>query len=790
MHRQSYMYRAAIGALVLVASDAAEAQQNLPAIEVGSPRRNAVASKPRKPLQPSSPPRALAAAPAPLPEGEKPGSSQTGAGLGGRMTGYTVDMETPSVSTKDGIPLLNTPSAVKVIPRQLLDDQQAISVQDAIVGNVSGVQASTDTFYDGFIIRGFDNTNIFRNNLLTVSTTHLQTANLQSIEVLKGPAAMEFGRLEPGGLVNMIVKRPLDKPYFSFNEQLGSWGLTYTTIDATGPLKEDKSILYRVNAAFNHGNSFREFVTNQDAFIAPTITWRPTENFRINVDFEYQNSIFVADGDGAIPAVGNRPASIPVSRYLQDPSVTSVNPSRNERVFAGYDWSYSFDKDWSLGNRFGYTDTHYAQRITNIRGFDPITGDAQLGLWDQNIRRWNIQTNLDLKGKIYTGPLTHTLLVGGDYLYNGQVGDGYADYADPNGNPYGTIINIYNPLHAPFGSYVKPSRNNFGPILQSWGGIYGQDMISLLDDRVNLLLGGRHDWAWQAYGSSSNSYAEAFGPYDPTTGNGYQQATDGAWSPKLGVVLKPLQNISLYANYTRSFGLSNAIPAPGNPPLPPERALQWEGGVKGELFDKRLTATLAYYDIFKSGIVQSVAGTGFSRPVGLVHSTGVELDVAGRYNENWSLTLAYAYQNAHIVHDGNGPPSIDTYNLNGFGYNVNLGGQQGNRLQNVPHHSGSVWIKYDALGAFKGLSLGGGVAAVGAREGDNDNTYRLPGYARVDGMIAYVLPSDILPWTKKTTLQFNVKNLGNARYFEHSYDRYSAHPGAPRTFLGSIRVEF
>ena len=216
--------------------------------------------------------------------GEGPGNSVGGAGLGGRFTGYTVDLETPAVAGKSDIPILQTPGSIQVVPRQLMDDQQAISVQDAIVGNVSGVQPSSDAFYNGFIIRGFDNSNVYRNDLRLGFSSNLETANLQSIEVLKGPAAMLFGRLEPGGIVNLVVKRPLDVPYYSIEEQTGSWGLTRTTIDATGPLTDDKNWLYRINLDYTHTNSFRNFVFDQNVFVAPTLTYHPIEQFRFNVD--------------------------------------------------------------------------------------------------------------------------------------------------------------------------------------------------------------------------------------------------------------------------------------------------------------------------------------------------------------------------------------------------------------------------------------------------------------------------------------------------------------------------
>jgi len=158
-----------------------------------------------------------------------------------------------------------------------MDDHQDISVRDAVVGYVSSVQPpsttpSSNNFYDGFNIRGFDNANIYRNDLRLFEITGIETANLQSIEILKGPAAMLFGRLEPGGIINLVPKRPLDVPYASIQEQFGSWGLTRTTIDSTAPLTPDKTWLYRVNLDYTRADSFTDFVNNKNFFIAPTVT--------------------------------------------------------------------------------------------------------------------------------------------------------------------------------------------------------------------------------------------------------------------------------------------------------------------------------------------------------------------------------------------------------------------------------------------------------------------------------------------------------------------------------------
>lgn len=692
-----------------------------------------------------------------------PGTSQSGAGLGGRFTGYTVTG--PAITTKDGIDLLKSPISVQVVPREALDDKKSVSLQDALVGAVSSVQPAQYGFYDGFTIRGFSNNTVYRNNLQAESASFLETANLQSIEVLKGPASMFLGRIEPGGAVNLVLKRPLDTFYTSVEQELDNWGMSRTTIDTTGAFDPAKSWLYRINLAYSDVDTFRDFVERENVFIAPTLSFRPNADFRLNIDLEYQDTEFVADADTNIPAIGTRPANIPIDRYLQNPAVTVAKPSTQERMLVGFDWTYKFAPGWSMTNRFAYEQINYDQRITGLETLDEATGNADRWLWDSNIERVGITTNFDVNGTFHTGPVKHTVLVGTDFRDNTEESPGVFEF----GNPGGTI-NIFNPVYS-FSGYVKPADNLFDVFTERWYGVYAQDMISLFDERLHFLFGGRYDWADNGQGYSATSMAIArSGAYDPATGEGFRSAKDEAFSPRAGIILQPQPWLSFYGSYSRSFGSTNAVVEPGAPSFDPEEGEQWEGGIKSELLDKRLTVTMAYFDITKTNIVQDIPGTIFSRPVGEVESKGFELDIAGRLDRNWSILANYAYADAVISEDEEG--------------------NEGNRLMNVPRHAGSAWLKYDFMESLRGFSLGGGVTAMGDRPGDNENSFVLPSFVRFDAMAQYELPEGLLPWGKVTTLQLNVNNVFDEIYYTNSSDRLSIFPGDPRTYHFSLRSEF
>jgi iron complex outermembrane receptor protein len=745
MYRSSLLRGASAGALALVLSSSfVLAQESLPTIDIAA----------------EAPARARAS-------GEKPGSSQNGAGQGGRFTGYTPDFGTAAATTKDRIPVLQNPASIKIVPRQLLDDKQSISLEDALIGNVAGVQ-SISNFYDQFVIRGFPVASLnLRNNLRVYNYfAHIQTGNLQSIEVLKGPASLFYGRFEPGGIINLVPKRPLDTPYYSIQQQTGSWGLARTTIDATGPITDDKTWLYRLNLTYNRSDSFRDFITNQDVHIAPTLSYRPNEQFRFNLDAEYQNTIWVTD---SIPTVAlyNRPAPIPISRYLGEPSVTKLDPSREERYFIGYDWTYDITPDWSVTNRFAFSSVGFWDRWTTANKLDPKTGVLDRYIFDGVLPdRQALATNLDVNGQFDTGPFHHTLVIGADYLRHRETSYGYEGPVAAAG-----ALNIYAPSYY-WPSYAKPSQDTYNYYShQNLTGIYAQDYVSFLDDKVHLLFGGRHDWVAIENGYSAQSLNVARLPYNALLpGEGSREAYDTALTPRLGAVIQPEPWVSLYFSYSRSFGATNALPTPGRPNFPPQRGLQYEAGAKAELLDGRLTATVSYFDIYKSGIVQNIVGTQFSQPVGVVRSTGAELELAGRIDDHWSVTGTFAHMHARIVDDQSK--------------------QLGNRLMNAPFNEGALWLKYDADGDLRGLSVAGGFQAVGDRQGDNNSSFQLPSYAIANFMAMYRWQPDFLPLAKNLALQLNIRNLTDETYYTGANSRFSIIPGAPRTFLVSLRAEF
>jgi len=781
MHCPPFLRGACAGALSFILTSTAVAQQKLPTIDVGGTRRP-VAS----PRGAPAPGLATGGAQGPATSEPSGASLPRSLQLGGRLTGYSV--AGPVASTKTNIPIMETPYAVQTVTREEMDDRQDISVKDALLENVSSVAVGLQ-FYDQFIIRGFSaDANIYRNGLRQSPTSKYETANLQAIEVLKGPAAMLYGRVEPGGLINFVTKRPQTIPYYSIQEQAGSFGLTRSTLDATGPLTEDKTLAYRVNLAYTHQNSFRDFANTDNFLIAPTVSWRPTDRFTLNVDGEYQRTYWVDDlGDQGIPAVGRRPALIPISRYLEEPAITSKFRNGQDRALFAYDWNYEFEDDWSITNRFSYASVDYRQRIVGGYFLDESTGDMFRylyflpGLYSPNVNprlynRNTLSTNVDLKGKVVTGPFTHRLLAGFDY-FNFNLNSSGICCPDVSSAP----INIYFPVYSweNIGN-IPLLDNHTGVQRDNWRGLYLQDQISFWEDRIQILLSGRHDWA-----ESNQNFGFNYEPLFYTKATA-ESSTTSANSPMAGILVRPLAWLSVYGNYTRSYGINNAVATGQNTALPPQIGTQYEGGVKAELLDKRLIATFAYFDIFKKNIVRPVAGTPFGRPVGEAESRGVEFDLTGRIDDNWSIIANYSHIDVRFTKD-----TLDNIGATiTFGNDVYSTYLVGKRLASVPRNQANLWLKYEASGEFKGLSFGGGAVYADQRPGDDINTFYLPAYARLDAMAAYRFKAWTLPFAPDWTLQVNVKNLLGTTYYEGSTTRFNIAPGAPRAFIASIRAEF
>ncbi|OHX35292.1 TonB-dependent receptor [Methylomonas sp. LWB] len=658
-------------------------------------------------------------------------------------------VRTAASATKTDTPLMETPVNIQIIPKAVLNDQQIIQMTDALK-NVAGATVSHGSggLSDDIFLRGFRSSTFFRNGFRIdsqfASIGTRQMANVERLEVIKGPAAIMYGRMEPGGMVNVVTKQPLATPYYALQQQFGSFDLYRTSLDATGPLTDDDTLLYRFNGSFESSASFRDLVDSERTFIAPMLTWNVSPRTQISLEMEYRHDNLI-DDNNTWPYLNGGFINMPRSRNLMEAGKVRV-----EEKLIGLNWSHQFNDDWSIKQRF------VADLLDNVQHWTSAAADTLLPgnllprsqtLIDGTHNTYF--TTLDLTGRFATGPLEHTLLLGGDYYRVDHISDPYsAELAN---------IDVYHPVHN--ADIVSPwvSAGWGGNNSADYIGIYAQDQIKL-PHGLHVLGGFRYQYVKQWDNLSHTA-----------------QPVDDDVTPRVGVLWQAQDWLSFYGNYIENFGVSNqwAISASGKP-LPPESAQQWEIGSKFEFFDGKFSATLAYYDITKQNVVtrdpNSPFNSNFSIAAGEVRSRGPEVDIRGELLPGWNLIATYSNFDTRVTKDNNG--------------------LQGNRLYAVPRNVGSLWSTYDVLdGELRGVKVGGGVTMRdGSTDGTGDN-YQTAGYATVDLLAAYSWKVD----KSKLTAQLNVYNLLDKSYFTDAYISGASSSrtiGTPRAFLGSIKVEF
>ncbi|MBW4646701.1 MAG: TonB-dependent receptor [Goleter apudmare HA4340-LM2] len=662
----------------------------------------------------------------------------------GERDGYSVPDAT--TATRTDTPLRDIPQSIQIIPQQVLKDQQATRLTDAL-RNVSGITEG-NTFggsKDVFVIRGFEQENIFRDGFRgTRNLVIRETANLERIEVLKGPASVLFGALEPGGVVNLVTKKPLSTPFYAAELQVGNFGLVRPSIDFSGPLSADGSLLYRLNAVYESADGFRGLDQGIDrVFISPVLSWKISDRTDFTLAFEYLDDS--RPRDRGIVAIDNGVANIPYNRFLGEPG--DFNSSQEFNI--SYQLEHRFNDNWKLRNAFRFSTTDESRVGAEPSSFDAATGELTREWYDgrASIQSYALQTNL--VGNFTTGSIKHQLLFGIDLNRDvSSVGD-FFDFANA------PSINIFNPV---YGLAPRPRRNElpdqffFDDRIDILG-IYLQDQIELADN-FKLLVGGRLDIVNQ-----ENRFRDVSGTDITST-----QQVD-AFTPRIGIVYQPIKPLSLYASYSQSFVPNSGTTASGSL-LEPQRGTQYEVGIRGEFLDNKLSFNLAAYHLTKSNIATSdldPSNIGFSVAIGEQTSQGIELDVSGEILPGWNVIASYAYTDAKITQDND----------------LTVG----NILVGVPQNAASLWTTYQIQqGSLQGLGLGMGVFFVDERQGDLSNSFQVPSYVRTDASLFY----------KKDNWRagINIKNLFDVDYIESASRNTRINPGAPFTIIGTVSIEF
>lgn len=659
---------------------------------------------------------------------------------GEQETGYSVPEA--STATRIEVPVRDVPQSIQVIPRQVIEDRQVVRLNE-LADNVSGVQPQSGYFglsSQGYYIRGFPlEFENFRNGFRDFGfTSPREVANVERVEILKGPASVLYGSaIGFGGLVNTVTKKPLAEPLYNPSVTIGNYGFYRSALDFGGPLTNNGSLLYRLNVAYENADSYRDFNENESVFVAPALTWQIGPRTTLTAEFEYQNYDFVPDR-GLLPSEVF--LDLPISRFLGEPDLDNAEFDS----FSGtYNFEHSFSDNWRFRQGFNALRVTGDTLSTGNSIFDAPFLEADGRTLARRVRKTdeeqeNYTLQNEIIGEFDTGFIKHNVLFGVEIAR-------YRFAYDFERAPIAPL-DIFDPQYG-------AERGDFAPdFAEEYGAdnvaIYVQDLIQVLPN-LKVLAGLRFDSNDTFY---RDTLADAFD---------FEQS-DSDFSPRLGIVYQPSESTSIYASWSNSFNPQFFSRNRAGAAFEPERGKQFEVGVKQEFFDGRLSATLVLYNLTRKNVLTTdPEDPDFSIQTGEQTSRGVELDVTGEISSGWNIIATYAYINAFVSEDEDIPV--------------------GQRLVNAPKHSASLWTTYEIQsGGLQGLGFGAGLVFVSDREAQLPNTIELPSYVRADASIFYRRNN----WRAA----LNFKNLFDTKYYRTQ--GFFVTPEAPFTILSTFSVEF
>ena len=652
-----------------------------------------------------------------------------------------------STASKSDVPIKEEAQSVQTVTPQLIQDYEVRTLDDASKF-VSGVTQSNTLAgtKDAFVKRGFGSNNdgsIFRDGVRS-NLSHNFDATAERVEVLKGPASLLYGALEPGGLINVVSKQPQYQPLTTLSGSAYSEGGGNLGVDTTGPLG-DSGFAYRLIAERQSEDYWRNYGVHQHPLVAPSLSWTGE---RASLTLAYSYNDYTGPVDRGTVFVNGHPSSASYDKRLDEKWAQTKGIT--ETASARYE--YQLSDDWKTRLIYAWNNDRYsldfAQPVALAANGNPLrTANGAHYDYETTYASWDFIGRQELLGQ------RHDLLVGLDHEDNDQ----YRGNTYRNNNASRRNININAPV---YGSLAAPSllsttQSDQDSSLESTS-LYFKDNWHL-NDRWILVLGGRY---------------QAFKQYsDQGLGRDYVvnlDKRDHAALPLAGVVFQATDTLSLYGNYSRSFVPNTTVDDRGTT-FDPEEGRSFEVGAKYDL-TPGLNLNVALYDIEKKNVVttSSVNGVSIGEAAGKVGSRGVEVDLTGRLAERWDVVATYAYDHTEVLDD----PS-----------------NEGNRLTQAPKHSGSLYLTHHLLvpSNLGGWHLGGGARYVGERAGDAANSFYMSSYTVADAFLRWDLPVT----GYQTRLQLNVDNLFDKQYYPSSANSpLQVAVGEPRTARLSATVSF
>ncbi len=693
----------------------------------------------------------------------------------------TIAARQSATGTKTDTPIQKVPQSISVVTAEEMALHQPKSVKEALSytpGVAVGTRGASNT-YDYLIIRGFAADGQSQNNYLNglkmqgnfYNDAVIDPYMLERAEIMRGPVSVLYGKSSPGGLLNMVSKRPITEPLKEVQFKAGTDSLFQTGFDFSDALDDDGVYSYRLTGLARSANAQQKGSEEQRYAIAPAFTWRPDDKTNFTFLSYFQNEPETGYY-GWLPKEGTVEPLPNGKRLPTDFNEGAKNNtySRNEKM-VGYSFDHEFNDTFTVRQNLRFAQNKVSQKSVYGYGMcsDPLYTKDQEALkaspclsipqsqWGHTLTRQyvidnekleNFSVDTQLQSKFATGSVDHTLLTGVDFMRMRNDIDSWFGYA-------GSVApsDIYNLDRSDFdfGAHPNPSGPYRVLLKQKETGLYVQDQAQW--DKVLVTLGGRYDWADQSsfnrdYGNKSERDDKEF-----TWRGGVNYLFDNGVTP--------------YFSYSESFEPASQTDANGDL-FAPSKGKQYEVGVKYVPEDRPIVVTGALYQLTKTNnLMADPNGSLFSVEGGEIRARGVELEAKAALSASVNVVGSYTYTDAEYTTD-------TTY--------------KGNTPAQVPKHMASLWADYTFFdGPLSGLTLGTGGRYTGSSYGDPANSFKVGSYTVVDALVRYDLARVGMAGSN---VALHVNNLFDREYVASCFNTYGCFWGAERQVVATATFRF
>lgn len=694
------------------------------------------------------------------------------------VKGYNAKRST--TATKTDTELRDVPQAISVVTQDQIKDQSIQSVSEAVryVPGVTAIQGEGNR--DAIVFRGNATTSdFFVDGTRDDVQTYRDLYNTDRIEVLKGPSGMIFGRGGAGGVINRVSKEAGWDPISQITASYGAYDQKRISADFGQAINNE--IAFRVNAVYEDSGSYRDGVDLERYGITPTVTIKPDEKTKITLGMEYFKDKRVADR-GVPSANGpgnsvNKRRPYDISDHSSFYGSSDLSPTETETVAFNAMFEHAFDNGVGVKNRTRYA--HYNKFYQNVFADSAVANNGNFTVrgYLDTTERQNIINQTDLTYTAKWGAVEHKLLAGLELSTQDTDNDRLAAFFNNNFTTTGTQVTLNANNATEIGNTPVSFRanlvngNNAFRDNQSTVdvvGLYLQDQI-VLSPKWQAIVGLRHDHIKTDFDGTRR---KGNNPNPNTLVSESFNVTDNLLSPRAGLIFKPIEPVSLYANYSLSY-----VPRAGdqltsltvtNQSFDPEKFINYEVGAKWDV-NPDLALTAAVYKLERQNVqIQDPNNSTLQILVDGQETKGVELGIAGKITDKWSVFGGYAYQDGEITkQQGSGSGAI----------------LKGAELGQTPKHTFSLWNRYDfneMWGAALGVVSRSDMYAVSPTATQSTT---LAGYTRLDAAI-------FAKFNKNTRLQVNLENLTNKEYALYAHNNNNITPGSPITGRATLIYDF